>query len=456
MTSLRFLLIIVGLTSSILSFGQQPIAANNAPKTASFIAVPLSISFVEMEKMLNATVAGLIYQDDSYTDNDQDEFKIKVWKKSNISIKPNSTNQLKIAVPLKVWAEKGVGALGYVSYQSTEFELILNFKTVFAIRPDWTIKTVTTPDGYTWLTKPVLKYKYVDVPITPIVANILDKQHATFAKQIDDQVTSALDMKPYALQVWNILNTPIQVSEEYESWLQIQPSSIQMTPLKTNKTGISGIINILVNSQTTIGVKPQIPLPATQIPNLSLVNQIPDAFSVETAAAISYDYATQLANKQFQFQKLEFLNGKKSVTIEEITVGKDADKLILNTRLSGNIKGSVIIEGIPFYDSLTQKLALKDVNFQLKSKNLFQKSAAWLFNGKIEKMIEKDYGIPMNEMIEAAKSSLLTTLNSSPHSGVWMNGIVTSLTPTVVKLQDEGMIVMILTTGKASVILSGF
>jgi hypothetical protein len=114
------------------------------------------------------------------------------------------------------------------------------------------------------LLKPVLKYKYVDIPITPIVANILDKQHATFAKQIDDQVTSALDMKPYALQVWNILNTPIQVSEEYESWLKIQPSSIQMTPLKTNKTGISGIINILVNSQTTIGVKPQIPPPATQ------------------------------------------------------------------------------------------------------------------------------------------------------------------------------------------------
>lgn len=82
--------------------------------------------------------------------------------------------------------------------------MILNFKTVFSIRPDWVIKTVTTPDGYTWVTKPVLKYKYVDVPITPIVANVLDKQHPMFAKKIDEQVVTALDMKPYALPRFGI------------------------------------------------------------------------------------------------------------------------------------------------------------------------------------------------------------------------------------------------------------
>jgi hypothetical protein len=60
------------------------------------------------------------------------------------------------------------------------------------------------------------KIQICRIPITPIVANILDKQHATFAKQIDDQVTSALDMKPWRIVSLNILNTPIQVSEEYE------------------------------------------------------------------------------------------------------------------------------------------------------------------------------------------------------------------------------------------------
>jgi len=435
------------------SKGQNAEVNAETQKIKSTIAVPIDIDYVDIERMLNQSVTGLIYEDNSYADNDQDEFKIKVWKKGNITIKPNTTNQLKISVPLKVWAEKGIGALGYVSYQATEFELILNFKTVFSIRPDWVIKTVTTPDGYTWVTKPVLKYKYVDVPITPIVANVLDKQHPMFAKKIDEQVVTALDMKPYALQVWNLLNTPFQLSEEYESWLTIRPSSVQMTPLKAQKNNIVSTIGLNVISETSVGKKPVTSLntASSQVPNLTLVKDVPSTFSVETVADISYSYASELANKSFQFQKIDFLNGKKSVVVDEIIVMHEADMMILSTKLSGDVKGTVIIEGHPYYDSLAQRLALKDVVFQLKTKNLFQKSASWLFNGKIETMIEKDYGIPVGDMIKLANTSLLSTLNQSPYPGVIMKGTVASFKPTDVVLNEDGITILILTKGQMGV-----
>ncbi len=448
------------LTTTFLSItitaAQGDAVRDSTRKIASTIAVPIDIAYTDIEKMLNTSVTGLIYQDDSYTDNDNDQFKIKVWKKDNITIKPNAANQLKIAVPLKVWAEKGVGALGMISYQSTVFELILNFKTIFSITPDWVIRTVTTPDGYTWITKPVLKYKYVDVPITPIVANVLDKQHAGFAKTIDEQVVKALDMKPYALMVWNLMNTPFQVSEEYDTWLSIKPTAVQMTPLTALKDRITGTIGLNVISETKVGVKPVIPPMATKPPNLRPVKIVPDNFMVETVADISYDYATEIANKQFRGMKLEFLNGKKSVTIEDIQVGRDEGKMTLTTKLSGSIKGNVIIEGAPYYDSLTQRLALKDVDFQLKTKNLFQRTAAWLFNGKIEHMIEKDYGVPVGDMITAANASLMETLNSSPHPGVRMKGTVTAMKPTDVILGEQGITIPILTAGKVAVTIVNF
>ena len=442
--------LIISLT---ISEGQNTAVNAETQKIKSTIAVPIDIDYVDIERMLNQSVTGLIYEDNSYADNDQDEFKIKVWKKGNITIKPNTTNQLKISVPLKLWAEKGIGALGYVSYQATEFELILNFKTVFSIRPDWVIKTVTTPDGYTWVTKPVLKYKYVDVPITPIVANVLDKQHPMFAKKIDEQVVTALDMKPYALQVWNLLNTPFQLSEEYESWLTIRPSGVQMTPLKAQKNNIVSTIGLNVISETSVGKKPVTSLntASSQVPNLTLVKDVPSTFSVETVADISYSYASELANKSFQFQKIDFLNGKKSVVVDEIIVMHEADMMILSTKLSGDVKGTVIIEGHPYYDSLAQRLALKDVVFQLKTKNLFQKSASWLFNGKIETMIEKDYGIPVGDMIKLANTSLLSTLNQSPYPGVIMKGTVASFKPTDVVLNEDGITILILTKGQMGV-----
>ena len=446
--SVGFLIILL-----TISEGQNTAVNAETQKIKSTIAVPIDIDYVDIERMLNQSVTGLIYEDNSYADNDQDEFKIKVWKKGNITIKPNTTNQLKISVPLKVWAEKGIGALGYVSYQATEFELILNFKTVFSIRPDWVIKTVTTPDGYTWVTKPVLKYKYVDVPITPIVANVLDKQHPMFAKKIDEQVVTALDMKPYALQVWNLLNTPFQLSEEYESWLTIRPSGVQMTPLKAQKNNIVSTIGLNVISETSVGKKPVTSLntASSQVPNLTLVKDVPSTFSVETVADISYSYASELANKSFQFQKIDFLNGKKSVVVDEIIVMHEADMMILSTKLSGDVKGTVIIEGHPYYDSLAQRLALKDVVFQLKTKNLFQKSASWLFNGKIETMIEKDYGIPVGDMIKLANTSLLSTLNQSPYPGVIMKGTVASFKPTDVVLNEDGITILILTKGQMGV-----
>jgi len=451
-----FLITSFSILSLTITVAQGDIVSDSTRKIASTIAVPIDIAYIDIEKMLNTSVNGLIYQDDSYTDNDNDQFKIKVWKKNNITIKPNAANQLKIAVPLKVWAEKGVGALGLISYQSTEFELILNFKTIFSITQDWVIRTVTTPDGYTWITKPVLKYKYADVPITPIVANVLDKEHAGFARTIDEQVTKALDMKPYALMVWNLMNTPFQISEEYETWLSVKPTAVQMTPLTALKDRITGTIGLNVISETRIGVKPVIPPPAIKPPNLKPVKTVPDNFMVETIAEISYDNATEIANKQFRGMKLDFLNGKKSVTIEDIQVGRDGQKMTLTTKLSGNIKGNVIIEGAPYYDSLAQRLALKNVDFQLKSKNFFQRTAAWLFNGKIEGMIEKDYGVPVGDMITSAKTSLLETLNSNPHPGVRMKGMVTAMKPTAVILNDTGITIPILTAGKVAVTIVDF
>jgi hypothetical protein len=374
--------LIISLT---ISEGQNTAVNAETQKIKSTIAVPIDIDYVDIERMLNQSVTGLIYEDNSYADNDQDEFKIKVWKKGNITIKPNTTNQLKISVPLKVWAEKGIGALGYVSYQATEFELILNFKTVFSIRPDWVIKTVTTPDGYTWVTKPVLKYKYVDVPITPIVANVLDKQHPMFAKKIDEQVVTALDMKPYALQVWNLLNTPFQLSEEYESWLTIRPSGVQMTPLKAQKNNIVSTIGLNVISETSVGKKPVTSLntASSQVPNLTLVKDVPSTFSVETVADISYSYASELANKSFQFQKIDFLNGKKSVVVDEIIVMHEADMMILSTKLSGDVKGTVIIEGHPYYDSLAQRLALNRCRVPTEDKESFQNLPHGSLMGKL-------------------------------------------------------------------------
>lgn len=80
-------------------------------KIPSTISIPFDIAMSDIEKQINSTVNGLIYEDNSYTDDSNDNFKCKVWKKSNILITAATNDVFDFTVPIKVWAEKGIGVL---------------------------------------------------------------------------------------------------------------------------------------------------------------------------------------------------------------------------------------------------------------------------------------------------------------------------------------------------------
>ena len=79
-------------------------------KVFSNISIPFNISMSDIERQINTSITGLIYEDNSYTDEGNDNFKCKVWKKSNIIITAATNDVFDFTVPIKVWAEKGIGA----------------------------------------------------------------------------------------------------------------------------------------------------------------------------------------------------------------------------------------------------------------------------------------------------------------------------------------------------------
>ena len=150
--NLKFIIILISIFCSSLGVRGQK-ATPEAPiekylqdtvlvqKIPSTISIPFDISMNDIEKQINATVTGLIYEDNSYTDDNNDNFKCKVWKKANIVITAATNDIFDFTVPIKVWAEKGIGAFGIMKYIPLEFELNLKFSTKFTIKPDWSVQT---------------------------------------------------------------------------------------------------------------------------------------------------------------------------------------------------------------------------------------------------------------------------------------------------------------------------
>ena len=440
---------------SLFIFSQSSIPVYTLPKIKSNITLPVSLPVSEINNLINQSVKGILYEDQSYTDNNNDQFKVRVEKQGNIAIKALSNNRLMISVPLKVWAEKGYGTLGYYMYQDTNFNLIMNFITSLAATPDWKLNTKTTTAGFVWTQKPVLDYGKVKIPIASFIESVLKEQQNKFTTVIDQQIKSQFNLQPQLVMAWNQFSKPINVSQEYNTWLKISPQNIYMTPLQVFQDKIKTTVGIDLFSETFVGKMPLPTKDVTSIPNFVVKPDLQNIFNLQTTANISFDEATKIARQQFLNKEFPLNSEKNKVKVDDIKVYGEKENIVIEVKTQGGVTGTAFIKGKPAYDVQSHKIVLTQTDFNLKTKNFFQKALTVLFEGKIRKMIEKDYGIPLLDIENSSKKSLMESFNKEYYKGIRLQGNVIELKPTQFLLSESYITVVIDTKAQLQMNISG-
>lgn len=103
----------------------------------------------------------------------------------------------------------------------------------------------------------------------------------------------------------------------------------------------------------------------------------------------------------------------------------------------------------------SHKIVLTQTDFNLKTKNFFQKALTVLFEGKIRKMIEKDYGIPLMDIENSSKKSLMESFNKEYYKGIRLQGNVIELKPTQFLISESYITVVIDTKAQLQMNISG-
>lgn len=435
----------------------QPVSVTdfNFPKIKSSITMPVKIPLAEIANIINNSVPQLIFQDDSYTDNNDDQFKVKVWKTRPIRLVGGTNQNLLIEVPLKIWAEKGIGTMGVYSYQNTTFETVMYFNSQINFNSNWTINTKTQPMGFKWVTKPVLDYGRIKVPISSLVESSLKKQQADFCKTIDDMMLKQLNFQQYAITAWNLFGQPFNISEEYNTWLKITPLSVSVSPLVFYGNQIEANIGIDTFSETFTGQKPAATPLIKTISNFNYVQTLPQKFLLQTTANIPFTSATAIAEKTFLNKEFDFREGKSKIKITGIKVYGENQRIMIEAQTAGTVEGTSYISGIPVYDESKRKIVLSDTKFKLKTKNILQKTATLLFQGKIVKMIEDEYGIPTAELEDSSKKSIEETFKKEYYKGLKMHGKVFKLKPSQILLYPAGITAVIDTEAQLKLLVQG-
>lgn len=426
-------------------------------KYLSTVNVPVAISLRDVERQINAQVNGLIYEDNSLEDNNNDGFMAKVWKRGNITVTATggADSLFHFTVPLRIWAKAGVKVLGFMQTQETEFAINLRFATRFSLEKDWSVNTQTQADGYDWVTKPTLRLAGFNIPITSLVGRMIDKNMGTITQSLDQQVRKQVDLRTPVLNAWNLIREPYLLSDKYRTWLMVVPRRILITPLRFENNFIRSTIGIEGYTLTTVGPKPDV-RPAVTLPDLVVVPQVKDDFQIGLLSEASYEEAAKLAAQEFVGKSFDFSNGRYSITISAIDMYGQNENLIIKATLKGSVNGDIYLKGKPYYDVQTKSVSLKDLVYDLDTRSLLQRAASWLLQGTFARTLEKNLTIPVGAQLDDLQKTLQAQLhNNQLAKGVVLNGKIDEIRPDQVYLTSSALLAVVYAKGSVDVKVDG-
>lgn len=414
----------------------------------SYITIPLEFSIRELEKQLNEEFTGLLYADDNF---EGDDLKLKIWKQKDLVFEARADGFYGFKVPLKIWVEKQISVLGMRQTPSTEFEIVANFSSKPFISSNWELKTLTNSEGFTWITQPKLRLGGISVPVTGIVESVILNNQSSIARMIDEKVADETEIFKPVLMVWNAIKEPFQVSEDYNIWLRVTPQDILMTELRSESGKITTSVAVKALIHSSVGKEDIKTQKSTELPPIKFVKSLPDKCSIYLYNLVTFAEAERIATDLYRGEKYNLGNGK---TLEILGVhvfgGKD-NRLQIQINTTGDIQGTIFLHGDPVYDENRRALILKNTEFDLKTRNLLKKAASWVLESKLERMIESDFGIPVDPIFENLKKSTHQVINTSVWRGIKIQGKVSEIVPGKVFLEPNGLMTTLEVQGQLAV-----
>lgn len=428
---------------------QYNATADPAP-VPSTLSIPVSIPVDEILRSLNKKLSGsALFEDYSYDDNGHDGLMMNAWKTEDITLF-FAGNTVKYRVPLKLWMKK---ELVFGTAAEADGELTLNFKTTFNINPDWSLNTQTEVEWHEWISRPKLKTGIGNINVETIANLVLNRSKKTLSKTLDQYVGQQINIRPYVQEAWEAIQQPMLLDESYRMWSKTTPLTIGLTPLTAYNNALQTKIAIECLNDVSFGEKPAF-RENSLLPNLTLLTEAPDDFQMRFATDVPFAEAERLAKNIMIGQVFE--TGKKKVKVEDLALWGNNDRVVVNTTLSGSFNGHIYFIGRPEFNPLKNQIEVKDLDFQVDTRNFLLRSASWIFQGPIKKKMAASMTFPVGQNIAEIKNSVQQTLsNYQIQPGVTLYGTLDSVFVQDTKVTPIGIRVNLFSTGRVNVDVKG-
>jgi hypothetical protein len=306
-------------------------------------------------------------------------------------------------------------------FDEPERKVNVSFTNSLTVQPDYKVKLAIKRNEPQALDKCEVCFWGQD--ITKQVLNGL-KTELDAAKADLDKNYGTVDLKSKFQQVWDQLN---KVYDLYGmGWLQVNPQRIRINSLYARNDSLNVILGL--SARPVISFEK----PAEQsswLPNITDFSNKP-GFNIFLDAVLHYDSLSNLLNMQAAGKEFDLNKGpiKKKFIIKDVKLfGSGNEKLIIRINFGGTNDGTMYLVGKPVYDPEKKLLEIKNIDFDIKSKDALLKAADWLFNRRIVTEISKYAKYDLTAYLDSAKTSMGQYLNREWIKGIRSNGSINDL-----------------------------
>lgn len=413
----RVVLLLCVLLVALSGYTQRSVPQLLKPDT-SVVAVDIAVDLIQVQNTLNKSLNGVLYED---KDLSGDNLMLRLTKINPIRFELKG-NTLEYTLPLKIWVKTGfkknLFGVTFEDYYEAEGALDLQLSTQIAIARNWNLLTQTQVKSYRWIEEPKVNIAGMKLPVTSIADIAFNYGRTKINESIDKAIKDNFDLRKNISEMWSKIQTPMLVDEEHQIWLRIAPVEVFLSPLLSSANKIRIQVGLKSVIESAIGEKLRPAQKTTPFRDLKPVTSFVPSCQIFTIADINYIKLEEIARKEMIGKT--FTEGKKAVTIKEISIFGNQNKLQVEATVDGSVKGKLIFTGVPLFDNTEKQLIITDFDFDIATKNLLVKGATWLMHKKLLAMMEPMLKYSFKEDVE----SLLLAFNKSMATYPLSKGVI--------------------------------
>lgn len=385
------------------------------PATTSYLTGRITFELDDLERKINRELKPVLVTEDALEGRKGEKWQLRVERSGPVKLRYKQ-QRVSFTAPLQVWVSNPLAFKrnkrrrevdpNFVASKKPLASLSVNFDTPLIVQNNWTLSTKSRFVDYEWLEKPRLRVLGVGVPVQNIAEKIIDARKKDIELAIDQAVAGELHLDREIRRIWRDLQRPLLLNKQPDSvWLVPTPTTVAAGPISGNSRSITVPLRIGFSAATRFGPKPIVAL-SSKLPRLRKLAHIQPVSDLKVMFTIPFEDLNRVLSNSLKGRKLELAKGMIQVKSASVYGGQHA--LIVKTDVGGKVKGTLYFKGKPYFDTLTNTLQIRNVDFDVHTEERLLATADWLLHDKLRDTLQSALKFPLGKQLGAIPQKIET------------------------------------------------